>query len=57
VPGLERGVGQTARLLPVETVGLVSQLASRGFEPVFVDISELRKSGGGPKCATMELRG
>jgi N-dimethylarginine dimethylaminohydrolase len=41
----------------VEAVGLVSQLASRGFEPVFVDISELRKSGGGPKCATMELRG
>jgi N-dimethylarginine dimethylaminohydrolase len=24
---------------------------------VLVDISELRKSGGGPKCCTMELRG
>jgi N-dimethylarginine dimethylaminohydrolase len=43
-------------VLPVEAVGLAGQLAARGFEPVFVDISELRKSGGGPKCATMELR-
>ena len=28
----------------------------RGYEPVCVDISELRKSGGGPKCCTLELR-
>lgn len=44
-------------VLPVEATHLATRLAERGFEPVFVDISELRKSGGGPKCCTMELRG
>ncbi|KAA2264945.1 amidinotransferase [Solihabitans fulvus] len=44
-------------VLPVEATALADRLAERGFEPVFVDISELRKSGGGPKCCTMELRG
>ena len=44
-------------VMPVEAVHLAEQVARRGFEPVFVDISELRKSGGGPKCCTMELRG
>jgi len=24
--------------------------------PVPVDVSELRKAGGGPKCCTLELR-
>ncbi|WP_447004563.1 dimethylargininase [Saccharothrix isguenensis] len=43
-------------ILPVEATSLADQVARRGFEPVFVDISELRKSGGGPKCCTMELR-
>jgi len=43
--------------LPVETADFAEQLKSHGFEPVFVDISELRKAGGGPKCCTMELRG
>lgn len=43
-------------VLPVEATHLATRLAERGFEPVFVDISELRKSGGGPKCCTMELR-
>lgn len=43
-------------VLPTEATGLADQLAARGFEPVFVDISELRKAGGGPKCCTMELR-
>ncbi|MFC6089283.1 dimethylargininase [Saccharothrix lopnurensis] len=43
-------------VLPVEAVHLAGEVAKRGFEPVFVDISELRKSGGGPKCCTMELR-
>jgi N-dimethylarginine dimethylaminohydrolase len=43
-------------VLPVEATALADQLAARGFEPVFVDISELRKSGGGPKCCTLELR-
>nr|WP_069853218.1 dimethylargininase [Actinoalloteichus hymeniacidonis] len=44
-------------VLPIEAVGLAEQVAQRGFEPHFVDIGELRKSGGGPKCCTMELRG
>ncbi|MFD1049431.1 amidinotransferase, partial [Kibdelosporangium lantanae] len=44
-------------VLPVEATGLAAQLAERGYETVFVDISELRKAGGGPKCCTMEIRG
>lgn len=43
-------------VLPVEAVDLGRAMAARGFEPVFVDISELRKAGGGPKCCTLELR-
>ncbi|ONI82798.1 amidinotransferase [Saccharothrix sp. ALI-22-I] len=43
-------------ILPLEATALADQVARHGFEPVFVDISELRKSGGGPKCCTMELR-
>nr|WP_219439272.1 dimethylargininase [Saccharothrix obliqua] len=43
-------------VLPVEAVHLAEAVADRGFEPVFVDISELRKSGGGPKCCTLEIR-
>jgi N-dimethylarginine dimethylaminohydrolase len=43
-------------VLPVEATGLADQLVDRGYRPVFVDVSELRKSGGGPKCCTMELR-
>ena len=35
---------------------LAAQLRERGFEPVGVDLSELLKSGGGPKCCTLELR-
>nr|WP_207954596.1 dimethylargininase [Saccharopolyspora elongata] len=42
-------------VLPAEATGLAAQLAARGYEPVLLDISELRKSGGGPKCCTMEL--
>jgi N-dimethylarginine dimethylaminohydrolase len=44
-------------VLPVEATGLAGSLADRGYQPVMVDISELRKSGGGPKCCTLELRG
>jgi len=43
-------------VLPVQAVGLTSQLARRGYEPVPVDLSELLKAGGGPKCCTLELR-
>lgn len=44
-------------ILPTEATGLAEQLVVRGYEPIFVDISELKKSGGGPKCCTMEIRG
>ncbi|MFV0633767.1 dimethylargininase [Demequina sp.] len=33
-----------------------AQLAERGFEPIGVDMSELRLSGGGAKCCTLEIR-
>ncbi|HEY0806236.1 MAG TPA: amidinotransferase [Pseudonocardiaceae bacterium] len=43
-------------VLPVEATSLADELARRGYRPVMVDIAELRKAGGGPKCCTMELR-
>lgn len=43
-------------VLPAQAEGLATQIAARGFEPVPVDMSEFRKAGGGPKCATLELR-
>lgn len=42
-------------ILPVEATGLAEQVARLGYTPVLVDISELRKAGGGMKCCTMEL--
>jgi N-dimethylarginine dimethylaminohydrolase len=43
-------------VLAAEAVGLAEQLRERGYEPVPVDLSELRKAGGGPKCCTLEIR-
>jgi N-dimethylarginine dimethylaminohydrolase len=43
-------------VLPEQAVGLHAQLAAAGFSPVGVDLSELLKAGGGPKCCTLELR-
>jgi N-dimethylarginine dimethylaminohydrolase len=43
-------------VLPVQATGLAAQLTSRGYEPVPVDMSELLKAGGGPKCCTLEVR-
>jgi N-dimethylarginine dimethylaminohydrolase len=42
-------------VLPVQATELAGKLAAHGFEPIGVDLSELRKSGGGPKCCTLEL--
>jgi N-dimethylarginine dimethylaminohydrolase len=42
--------------LAVQAAGLIAKLAAAGFGPVPVDMSELRKAGGGPKCCTLELR-
>jgi N-dimethylarginine dimethylaminohydrolase len=44
-------------VLAAEATGLARQLEVRGFEPVPVEMSELRKAGGGAKCCTLELRG
>jgi N-dimethylarginine dimethylaminohydrolase len=43
-------------VLPVQARGLAGQLSVAGFTPVPVDMSEFLKSGGGPKCCTLELR-
>jgi arginine dihydrolase len=43
-------------VLPAQAHGLAGQIAARGFVPVPVDMSELGKAGGGPKCCTLELR-
>ena len=42
-------------VLPVEAQDLGCALAARGFEPLFVDMSEFRRAGGGPKCCTLAL--
>jgi N-dimethylarginine dimethylaminohydrolase len=44
-------------VLPLEAVELGRALAARGFEPRYIDVSELRLAGGGPRCCTLELRG
>ena len=43
-------------VLPVQARSLAAQLRGRGFEPIGVDMSEVLKGGGGPKCCTLELR-
>jgi len=44
-------------VLPVQAERLAATLRERGYLPVGVDLSELRKAGGGPKCCTLEIRG
>jgi N-dimethylarginine dimethylaminohydrolase len=43
-------------VLPAQARRLAGALAERGFAPVPVDLSELLKGGGGPKCCTLEVR-
>jgi N-dimethylarginine dimethylaminohydrolase len=43
-------------VLPEQATGLAAQLRAAGFDPIGVDMSELLKAGGGPKCCTLELR-
>jgi N-dimethylarginine dimethylaminohydrolase len=43
-------------VLPAQATDLITALAARGYEPVGVDLSELRRAGGGPKCCTLEVR-
>ena len=44
-------------VLPVQATGLAAALRERGYQTIGVDVSELRKAGGGPKCCTLEVRG
>ncbi|MER6675483.1 dimethylargininase [Streptomyces sp. NPDC000983] len=39
-----------------DATALAGRLADRGYVPVPVDLSELRKAGGGVKCCTQEIR-
>ncbi|SNS35130.1 N-Dimethylarginine dimethylaminohydrolase [Geodermatophilus pulveris] len=48
--------GETV-VLSAQATGLAGQLRERGYRPVGVDLSELRKAGGSVKCCTLELRG
>ncbi|MFB9235380.1 dimethylargininase [Plantactinospora siamensis] len=43
-------------VLPVQATGLAAALRDRGYETIGVDLSELRKAGGGPKCCTLTVR-
>ncbi|MFB4297165.1 dimethylargininase [Actinomadura sp. NTSP31] len=43
-------------VINAEATALIAALRERGYDPVPVDLSELRKAGGGPKCCTLELR-
>jgi N-dimethylarginine dimethylaminohydrolase len=43
-------------VLSAQAVGLASTLRERGFNPIGVNLPELRKAGGSVKCCTLELR-
>ncbi|MEV6298387.1 dimethylargininase [Actinoplanes sp. NPDC051861] len=43
-------------VLPEQAVQLTEALRSAGYQTIGVDLSELRKAGGGPKCCTLEVR-
>ncbi|MBB2912130.1 N-dimethylarginine dimethylaminohydrolase [Streptosporangium becharense] len=43
-------------VINAEAAGLQLELKRQGFEVIPVDLSELRKAGGGPKCCTLEIR-
>lgn len=42
-------------VLPRAAAGFAAQVAARGFEPIGVELSELRLAGRGPKGCTLEL--
>jgi len=44
-------------VLPAQATTLAAALRERGYQTVGVDLSELRKAGGGPKCCVLEVRG
>ncbi len=44
-------------IVPPGATAFAMDLKAAGYEPVPVDLSEFRKSGGSVKCCTLELRG
>ncbi|WP_042388549.1 dimethylargininase [Streptacidiphilus melanogenes] len=42
-------------VLPSGAARLDAPLRARGYKPHFVEVSELMKAGGGPKCCVLEL--
>jgi N-dimethylarginine dimethylaminohydrolase len=43
-------------VLPEQATHLTGALRAAGYQTIGVDLSELRKAGGGPKCCTLEVR-
>ncbi|GLX92337.1 hypothetical protein Hesp01_02870 [Herbidospora sp. NBRC 101105] len=43
-------------IVNAEATGLSAELERNGYSVIPVDLSELRKAGGGPKCCTLEIR-
>jgi len=43
-------------VLPAEATGMAERLAAAGYQPVPVELSELKKGGGSVKCCVAELR-
>ncbi|WP_371476623.1 dimethylargininase [Kitasatospora sp. NBC_00315] len=43
-------------VLPAAAHALAAKLSVRGYRPLPVDLCELGKAGGGPKCCVLELR-
>lgn len=43
-------------VINAEATGLIETLRARGYNVLPVDLTELRKAGGGPKCCTLEIR-
>jgi len=44
-------------VMPAQATGLAGKLHAAGYETIGIDVSELHKAGGGPKCCTLEVRG
>lgn len=55
VLGLNAVSDGTHVVLAAQAETLADEIDLRGFTPVPVDVSELRKAGGGVKCATLEV--
>ena len=59
---LDRIAARADELRAILSEGLSGEASARAskelaeIEPVPVDVSELAKAGGGPKCCTLELR-